>query len=272
MEQPPDRHLPLDGSEGYQHMAQTPEKSKGEDKKNTTIDWLTLGVAFVAAAASIGFGIATLFQEGEKEANGRYSDFVDKIGSTSPDVRMGGIYTLEELNKESEIDQRQMMEILTSFIRGQSPRPPKLVKSKKKASEYCYGLKAPKNDVATAMRVLARSEIQADESPDLSNAELTRLDLPEQAKLPNVDFTSTDLRCSSLRGVNLETADLSGTWLTWADLTDANLSHAKNLDQAFWRHTTCPDGTKSRKNEKDIETCIGHLATVKTQSPTPSGG
>lgn len=242
-----------------------------EKKKSTWVEVCTLLVAIVAAGASGYVGYKTLTQESKKEVHERYSDFVEKIGSTSPDVRMGGIYALEELNKESEINHQQMLEILTAFIRGHSPRPPKLITPKKKPNEYCFGLKEPEVDVAAAMKVLARKS-HADERPDLRYTELARLKLSEKSQLPNVNLKSTDLRCSILRGVNLENSELSGTWMTWTDLTNANLRHAKHLDEVFWRHTTCPDGTESQKDGKGIETCIGHLTSRTAQSPTPSGG
>ncbi|MEV6565862.1 pentapeptide repeat-containing protein [Streptomyces kronopolitis] len=243
-------------------MSREPENPKEEEKKNAW--WRRWDVwTFIAAAAatlsSIWFGVETMIQENSREAHERYSDVVNKSGSTSPDIRMGGIYALEELNDEGEIDHRRLLEILTPFIRGRSPRPPKLITPKKKEREYCFGLKAPEVDIEAAMKVLARREIQADERPDLRYTELALLSLPEQAQLTNVDLTSADLRCSKLRGVNLENADLSGTWMTWADLTNANLHHAKHLDQVVWRHTTCPDGIMSHRDEKGIETCKGHL-------------
>lgn len=253
-------------------MMQTPGVSAGEDKKNTGLDWWTLIVAAGAALSSIYFGFATKSQESRKEVHEQYSNYVDKIGNASPDVRMGAMYILEDLNKEGEIDHLQTLELLTNFIRGKSPRPLNLVTPKKRANGYCYGLEPPKIDVSTAMKVLAGRKIRAGERPDLQSTELSRLGLPETAQLSNVNLTSADLRCSNLRGVNLKNSDLSGTWLVWADLTNANLDRAQHLDEAVWQHTTCPDGTKSWKVGKNRETCMGHLAPLSAQSPTPSGG
>ena len=104
---------------------------------------------------------------------------------------------------------------------------------------------------------------------DLSNANLSgaylyRADL-SGATLAGANLSGAHLWKASLRGVNLAGADISGAAISEVDLTGANLSDATlhgsfteylDVTNAFWRNTTCPDGTNS--DDDPSGTCEGH--------------
>jgi len=51
-----------------------------------------------------------------------FAKAIEQLGSDKIQVRLGGIYTLERLSKESPDDYWPIMEILTAFVREQAPR------------------------------------------------------------------------------------------------------------------------------------------------------
>ena len=53
----------------------------------------------------------------------RFSKAVEQIGSGKEEVVIGGIYSLERIAKDSPKDQWTIMEVLTSYIRKNSPIP-----------------------------------------------------------------------------------------------------------------------------------------------------
>lgn len=57
----------------------------------------------------------------------RFTKAIDQLGETDDnklDIRLGGIYALEQIAKESKELHRPVMEILTAFLREHSWKPP----------------------------------------------------------------------------------------------------------------------------------------------------
>jgi len=52
----------------------------------------------------------------------RFIKAIEQLGSKELDARIGGIYALERVARDSEKDHRTVMEVLTAFIREHSPR------------------------------------------------------------------------------------------------------------------------------------------------------
>jgi hypothetical protein len=55
----------------------------------------------------------------------RFTRAIDQLGNESLDVRLGVIYALERIAKDSRHDHPQVVEILTAYIREHAPWPPK---------------------------------------------------------------------------------------------------------------------------------------------------
>src|SRR6516165_11618357 len=53
----------------------------------------------------------------------RYSKAIEQLGSDKLDVRIGGIYALERIARDSPRDHPTIMEVLGAFIRGHSHEP-----------------------------------------------------------------------------------------------------------------------------------------------------
>lgn len=88
--------------------------------------WATL----FQAASAIFFVITAYFTwrnvkiAEEKQITERFSKAVELLGSDKIDIRLGGIYALERIAKDSPKDHWTIMEVLTSFIQEKSPLQP----------------------------------------------------------------------------------------------------------------------------------------------------
>ena len=63
----------------------------------------------------------TLSREGQ--VTDRYTKAIEQLGSDKLDVRIGGIYALERVARDSAKDHPTVMEVLTAFIREHSREP-----------------------------------------------------------------------------------------------------------------------------------------------------
>jgi uncharacterized protein YjbI with pentapeptide repeats len=213
--------------------------TKPSEKKD-----LVLALAQILAGAALLSGLyftwRTVQVNREGQITDRFTRAIDQLGKTDEkgnkllEIRLGGIYALERIARESEEDHWPIMEVLTAYVRQHAPLRPfegpqgeedaALEKSEndsggsKRKSEPSDG-HAPDPDIQAIMTVLRRSR-----SFDLGEPE--RLDLSE------TDLRGADLRGADLGGANLTEADLIRADLTEASLTEANLMEA-NLTRAI---------------------------------------
>ena len=154
-------------------------------------------------------------------------------------MRIGGIYALERVARDSAKDQPTVMEVLTAFIREHSrePWPPPAADSSKQE-------RLTRPDVQAAVTVVGRRNAERDILPiDLTGADLSHATLrgahPTGANLRDAgwamirgrEFTGAllgraILRDADLTGADLIVADLTGADLGGAHLRDADLSSA----------------------------------------------
>lgn len=176
----------------------------------------------------------------------RYNAAVTNLGSTSIDVRLGGIYALQRIMQDSPRDQPTVVAVLCAFVRDNAREP--------KVKSTVPGKIA--TDVEAALSVVVTRNTAHDgyntatkssnTVVDLSGAELSGVGLTG-ANLSHVNLSDADLRDAFLLGANLsgaalDFADLTGTTLEAADahqasfisanLTDADLNRT-NLYEAF---------------------------------------
>lgn len=191
----------------------------------------------------------------------RFTRAVDQLGNAgSLDVRLGGIYSLEQVARESHDDRARLAvyDVLTAYIRrrasvdSNSPGPPPSYGFDNPGSE----LQVRSPDVQAAVTVLGCRDLSNADPPldlhyvDLGHGDLSGKNLAK-ASLWGAHLTVTDLRSAHLEGADLAGADLSGAILhsahlegtrMWgtklegailvnahierANLQDANLSHA----------------------------------------------
>jgi len=154
----------------------------------------------------------------------RYTKAIEQLGSDNLGVRVGGIYALERIARDSAIDHPTVMEMLTAFIRENSheQRPQPDPGSKERFR---------RRDIQAAVSVVGRREVKHDIRPiHLARAHLMGANL-RGADLARANLIRVYLDRAHLRGANLTDANLTGAKLIRADLTGANLISA-NLTRA----------------------------------------
>ena len=236
--------------------------------------------AFTAVGALVFTGLSlratqTQIEIAEQgQITDRYTKAVSQLDATGPEHlqgRLGAIYALERLARDSPRDQPTIIEILSAFIRGtRTPVPADLdplpLSADMKPSINPSPGTAPclQNDLTTdaraALTVLGRRNTSQDNATvvDLSqtcfagvnlvsmkldgitftgaefaNAHLNFADL-NHANLTRAHFAGADLNGTRLVGSTLEGAHLQGTYLNGADLVGADLKDA-NLQGAMLR-------------------------------------
>jgi len=151
----------------------------------------------------------------------RFSKAVEQIGNTKEEVVIGGIYSLERIAKDSPKDQWTIMEVLTSYIRKNSPIPSNIQQLKpeerKKALEKLPSVSIP---VQAALTVIGRRKVENDQAGD------NLAGTTDSNKIKFLDLSRTNLRGANLDGANLDGAILNGAILFGANLDGANLNEA----------------------------------------------
>jgi hypothetical protein len=154
----------------------------------------------------------------------RYTRAIDQLGSGKDrlDVRIGGIYALERIARDSLRDQPAVIEVLSAYIREHS-REEWLVP---RSDDDARAERATRPDVQAALTVIGRRDAANDRyRVDLRYAELYRTSLFD-AYLAEAYLFGAKLELASLNGAILYRANLDLAKLDSADLSGANLSGA----------------------------------------------
>ena len=157
----------------------------------------------------------------EGQITERFTRAIEQLGHEEMEIRLGGIYALERLAKDSEKDHGPIMEVLTAYVRERAT----------KQGEYTKEAEAkPTTDIQAVLTVIGRRETTGNnrgtDRLDLSNTRLTG------AMLIKANLSGAQLNEADLSGAVLMEADLSSAWLKQADLSRANLLKA-NLSSAW---------------------------------------
>lgn len=154
----------------------------------------------------------------EEQVTGRYVEAVKLLGSDSAHQRIGGVFGLERIMRDSVRDHSTVVEVLAAFIRGRSLADD---------SDRPHLPRRAPEDVQAALTVLGRRPVHADEPRiDLRHTRLAFARL-QQARLHRADFEAADLQGADLTRTDLTEADFEHTDLRGANLTGADLTGAK---------------------------------------------
>ncbi len=86
---------------------------------------LILALAQILAGAALLSGLyftwRTLQVNQEGQITERFTRAIEQIGSQQLEVRLGGIYALERIARDSERDHWTIMEVLTAYVRKHAP-------------------------------------------------------------------------------------------------------------------------------------------------------
>ncbi|MHB8069971.1 MAG: pentapeptide repeat-containing protein [Desulfobaccales bacterium] len=156
----------------------------------------------------------------EQQLTDLYVKAIEQLGSEKLQIRLGGIYALERIARESAKDHWPIMEVLTAYLREHSLW--KEGQSIDTESILPNWLIRPYNEYIKDNYLLRITKI----APDIQ-AIMTIIGRRIRTFLKGEDhhlnLNGVDLRGADLKGANLEGALLMGSHLEYADLNEANL-------------------------------------------------
>lgn len=170
---------------------------------------LLIGAAILQAWTATRRHVEQTNADRERRITESYSKAVEQLGSDKIEVRLGGIYTLERISRESPDDYWTVMETLCAFVRERAQwKEPGVASSEMAARPYEAPPRSePSTYIAAVLAVLNRR-------PEASR------------EREEIEGWCLDLRATDLRGANLIMAKLSRAILSRADLSEANLTGA----------------------------------------------
>jgi len=202
-------------------------------REATRTELLVLAAGLFAAAALVyaarNFTLArrTFQLTGQGQATDRYIKAIEQLGSDKLDVRIGGVYALERVARDSAGDHPTVMEVLAVFVREHAREQWPALESGANEAERTM---AP--DVRAAITVVGRRDPASHTQPinldgvDLQGMSLSGMNL-SHVHLAGANLSGAVLHGTSLHGANLTRASLTGADLTGADLTGAHLDAAE---------------------------------------------
>jgi hypothetical protein len=177
----------------------------------------------------------------------RYAKAIEQLGSDSLDVRLGGIYALEQIARDSPRDQDQatIVEVLSAFVRVHSDPMYRLRTDYSKDHEALLrGFSAIEDRRHLAAELIASHE---GFPVDLQAAVSVLGRLPQRPDVPRGNLSGAHLPTAQLMGAELARAVLVGVNLSGATLMSANLSGAalnqSNLSSATLNAANLSDAT-----------------------------
>jgi hypothetical protein len=161
------------------------------------------------------------------QASERFTRAIDQLGSDRPEVRLGGIYGLEQIAQQAPDNRLAVTEVLVAYLHRSSPRPAN------PATQPAESLRVRVPEVQAALTVLVRRRPLVTDPPlDLRDLDLSGADVSGQVVLVNNRFgiREGDLRGADFRGANLRGATFSWVYLRKTDFRGADLRGADFQD------------------------------------------
>lgn len=185
----------------------------------------------------------------ETQITDRFTKAIEQLGNENLSIRLGGIYALARISRDSKKDHRQIMEVLTAFVREECPLNPDENENENESDDNAdEEIQELPTDIQAILTIIVEKVWTEDEPQmlNLSKTSLIKANL-KNGYLPFANFWGADLRGADLRGANLWRANLSEADLCKADLCKADLRWT-DLRQA--REVTCNQIRSANINEK----------------------
>jgi phage shock protein PspC (stress-responsive transcriptional regulator) len=221
----------LDTLEARDRLALSDARLKLQNDLRTTALQAIGGLAVLAGAVLAFQQLtddrkqATATQEltRQGQASERFTRAVDQLGSDRPEVRLGGIYGLEQIAQQAPDNRLAVTEVLVAYLHRASPRPAN------PTPQPAESLRDRAPEVQAALTVLVRRRpLFNDPRLDLIELDLRGAEVSGQTVLVNNRFglREGDLRGADLRGTDLRDARFFGVYLYEADFRRADLRGA----------------------------------------------
>jgi hypothetical protein len=185
----------------------------------------------------------------EGQVTNRFTQAIEQLGSMRDsadgkkvpnlEVRLGGIYALQRIAKDSPRDHWTIIEMLTAYVRENAPSPPRSRTEANSNQEVAPSPARPDALIVPAGALWSKqvSPERAESSPPKPRTDVQAIltvlgrrrppeDFPEPGRL---DLTGTDLRGANFRKAQLAEADFEGAYLAGAVFGRADLLGAHSL-------------------------------------------
>lgn len=195
----------------------------------------------------------------QSQINERYTNAIKQLADEKIEIRLGGIYALEQIMRDSEEHHWTIVEVLSAYIRERAPWPKPQKESlvaeldirpwkmggfyESRADESGAQHIKPPQDIQASLSVLVRRPQDRIEpgQVDLRNVDLRGADFRgkygEGGFLPKALLVCSNLSRAILIGANLQQASLINANLQQACLEGADLQRTRltsaNLQQAY---------------------------------------
>lgn len=193
----------------------------------------------------------------------RFGRAIDQLGSPNRDVRLGGIYSLGQLERDSPSDSGTIIEVLATYVRTHAPRTCIRKLPTRDWSAPTYDV-AP--DVQAAITIIGQRKASSVRPVDLSRVCLGGVDLGS-ANLDRIDFSATNLDAANLTGARLNWAKLYFAKLTEAKLDSTELQYAyiqsADLSGASLVRANLSGNTISNTSFRDADLSGANLARLR---------
>lgn len=170
----------------------------------------------------------------------RIAKAVEQIGSNNQATVIGGIYSLEKIAQNSPEDHWQIMEILTAFVRENSPIPSEIMQitDREERLKALNQLEKVSVSVQTALTVIGRRDVEQDyTSEEDAYTDIKRLDLTQAnlagAKLIDGNYKNVDLIYSNLHKALISGGDFGGAFFMSTNLSEAVIMGSHLTDAMF---------------------------------------
>jgi uncharacterized protein YjbI with pentapeptide repeats len=271
----------------------------------------SVGGAILFATAYIGYRNFKIAEDNlkisqDKHLTDRFSKAIEHLGSDKTDVRLGGIYTLEQIAVNSQKYHWTIVEILSAFIREKSPRYSYQLEnnedetlisfissinlddygvnqSKKtsihneddqpKTEIFAYNepeIKKPTVDIIAAMVVLSRRTIEHESNLEKEILmDLRSVNLAE-IEIAKAKLSNVNLGKAYLYRVYFEKANLSKAHLRQTYLKKANLKNA-NLSEANVSGANLSEASLEEANMSGANLSHANLSKARLEEANLSG-
>jgi len=240
----------------------------GAAEKQAFVVTLAQILGGAALLSGLYFTWRTLQVNREGQITERFTRAIEQLGATHADnsknleLRLGGIYALERIARESEEDHWSIMEVLTAYVRQHAPRRPE--EAQQVEEDATVEKKYVKKYVEVSALRFLRGKSEPSEVPDLA-ADI-------QAIMTVIGRRTRSLGHGEPEPLDLHETNLPGTNLEGADLTAANLS-AANLTEAMFREADLSgaDLKETDLAQDQLEEAIGDETTQLPPALSPLG-
>ena len=230
-----------------------------ENESRGTLGQILSGVAvltgLVFAWQQLGQTSDNLRVSQEGQITDRFTRAVDQLGSDDLTVRLGGIYALERIARDSPRDYGPVMEVLTAFARQESPLPANAAGTPVTAAAVVP------EEVRAVFKVIGRrsdeqivAEMAAGDCLDLTDVNAVGVNLVE------ADLRNTCWDRSDLRGAQMMRSILTGTTFVGSDVSQQASLDGATAQGAFFSQANLTASNLSRADLRDANLLAANLS------------